>query len=156
MEQGARILVLAPVVNEKKGQFEHIPGEYQRSGFARARVDGVVYSLDEWPSSKKFKHTIEIVVDRLTNDEANQGRLAQSIEQALEIGNESIIIHNVESKKDQLLSQRYACPIIQNSLCRNLSREYLALMRRKVLVLRAQDLALDLKLILSLLSQMVI
>ncbi len=111
MEQGARILVLAPVVNEKKGQFEHIPGEYQRSGFARARVDGVVYSLDEWPElDKKFKHTIEIVVDRLTNDEANQGRLAQSIEQALEIGNESIIIHNVESKKDQLLSQRYACP----------------------------------------------
>ena len=92
MEKGARIIVLAPVVNAKKGQFEHIPGEYQRSGFARARVDGVIYSLDEWPElDKKYKHTIEIVVDRLTNDQANQGRLAQSIEQALEIGKESII-----------------------------------------------------------------
>jgi excinuclease ABC subunit A len=111
MEKGARIIVLAPVVNAKKGQFEHIPGEYQRSGFARARVDGVIYSLDEWPElDKKYKHTIEIVVDRLTNDQANQGRLAQSIEQALEIGKESIIIHNAESKEDQLLSQRYACP----------------------------------------------
>lgn len=110
-EKGSRLMILAPIVNAKKGQFEHIPGEYQRSGYARARVDGVVYSLDEWPAlDKKFKHTIEIIVDRLTNDEANQGRLAQSIEQALEIGKESVIIHNADTKKDQLLSQRYACP----------------------------------------------
>ncbi len=111
MPKGARMMILAPIVNAKKGQFEHIPGEYQRSGFARARVDGVVYSLDEWPElDKKYKHTIEIVVDRLTNDEANQGRLTQSIEQALEIGHESIIIHNADTNEDQLLSQRYACP----------------------------------------------
>lgn len=111
MPKGARMMILAPIVNAKKGQFEHIPGEYQRSGFARARVDGVVYSLDEWPElDKKYKHTIEIVVDRLTNDEANQGRLTQSIEQALEIGHESIIIHNADTNEDQTLSQRYACP----------------------------------------------
>lgn len=111
MEKGARLMILAPIVNAKKGQFEHIPAEYQRSGFARARVDGVIYSLDEWPSlDKKFKHTIEIVVDRLTNDEANQGRLAQSIEQALEIGKESVIVHNADTNEDKLLSQRYACP----------------------------------------------
>ena len=110
-EKGARLMILAPIVTAKKGQFEHVPGEYQRSGFARARVDGVVYSLDEWPElDKKFKHTIEIVVDRLTNDEANQGRLAQSIEQALELGKETVIIHNADTKADQLLSQRYACP----------------------------------------------
>lgn len=111
MEKGARLMILAPIVVAKKGQFEHIPAEYQRSGFVRARVDGVIYSLDEWPElDKKFKHTIEIVVDRLTNDAANQGRLAQSIEQALEIGKESVIIHNADSKEDKLLSQRYACP----------------------------------------------
>ncbi len=110
MERGTRLVILAPIVVAKKGQFEHIPGEYQRSGFARARVDGVIYSLDEWPElDKKFKHTIEIVVDRLTNDAANQGRLAQSIEQALEIGKESVIIHNADTKEDRLLSQRYAC-----------------------------------------------
>ena len=110
-EKGARLIILAPIVNAKKGQFEHVPGEYQRSGFARARVDGVIYSLDEWPElDKKYKHTIEIVVDRLTNDEANQGRLAQSIEQALEIGKETVIMHNADTKADQLLSQRYACP----------------------------------------------
>lgn len=111
MPKGARMMVLAPIVNAKKGQFEHIPAEYQRSGFARARVDGVIYNLDEWPElDKKYKHTIEIVVDRLTNDEANQSRLTQSIEQALELGKESVIIHEADKKEDALLSQRYACP----------------------------------------------
>lgn len=111
MPKGIRMMVLAPIVNSKKGQFEHIPAEYQRSGFARARVDGVIYNLDEWPElDKKYKHTIEIVVDRLTNDEANQSRLTQSIEQALELGKESLIIHDADKKEDTLLSQRYACP----------------------------------------------
>lgn len=111
MEKGARLIILAPIVTAKKGQFEHIPAEYQRSGFARARVDGVIYNLDEWPElDKKFKHTIEIVVDRLTNDKANQSRLTQSIEQALEVGKESVIIHDADAKADTLLSQRYACP----------------------------------------------
>lgn len=111
MPEGARLMILAPIVSAKKGQFEHIPAEYQRSGFARARVDGVIYSLDEWPElDKKFKHTIEIVVDRLSNDHSNQSRLTQSVEQALEIGKESLIIHNADSGEDQHLSQRYACP----------------------------------------------
>lgn len=111
MPSDAKLLILAPIVNTKKGQFEHVPGEYQRSGFARARVDGVIYSLDEWPElDKKYKHTIEIVVDRLTNTKDNLSRVTQSVEQALEIGKESIIIHNADSKEDLLLSQRYACP----------------------------------------------
>lgn len=111
MPSDAKLLILAPIVNAKKGQFEHVPGEYQRSGFARARVDGVIYSLDEWPElDKKYKHTIEIVVDRLTNTKDNLSRVTQSVEQALEIGKESIIIHNADSKEDVLLSQRYACP----------------------------------------------
>lgn len=111
LPENAKLLLLAPIVNAKKGQFEHIPGEYQRSGFARARVDGVIYSLDEWPElDKKYKHTIEIVVDRLTNSKDNLSRLTQSVEQALEIGKESVIVHNADTKEELLLSQRYACP----------------------------------------------
>ena len=111
LPEGSKLLLLAPIVNAKKGQFEHIPGEYQRSGFARARVDGVIYSLDEWPDlDKKYKHTIEIVVDRLTNTKDNLSRLTQSVEQALEIGKESVIVHNADTKEELLLSQRYACP----------------------------------------------
>ena len=79
-------MVLAPVVIDKKGAFEHIPEQYQRAGFARARVDGVVYALDEFPTlDKNYKHTIEIVVDRLVNNKDSRSRLAQTVEQALDI-----------------------------------------------------------------------
>lgn len=111
LPENSKLLLLAPIVNAKKGQFEHVPGEYQRSGFARARVDGVIYSLDEWPElDKKYKHTIEIVVDRLTNTQDNLSRLTQSVEQALEIGKESVIVHNADTKEELVLSQKYACP----------------------------------------------
>ena len=64
-----RIMILAPVVIDKKGAFEHIPEQYQRAGFARVRVDGVVYALDEFPALDKAKrHRIEVVVDRLVNN----------------------------------------------------------------------------------------
>ncbi len=70
------------MLHDKKGAFEHIPEQYQRAGYARARVDGVVYSLDEFPElDKNYKHTIEIVVDRIVNNEESRSRLAQSIEQ---------------------------------------------------------------------------
>ena len=66
-------MILAPVVIDKKGAFEHIPEQYTRAGFARARVDGVVYALDEFPElDKNYKHTIEIVVDRLVNNEESR------------------------------------------------------------------------------------
>src|SRR6201994_1036242 len=65
-----RLMILAPIVIDKKGAFEHIPEQYQRAGFARVRVDGVVYALDEFPSLDKAKrHRIEVVVDRLVNND---------------------------------------------------------------------------------------
>lgn len=107
---GARLLILAPVVIDKKGAFEHIPEKYQRAGFARARVDGVVYALDEFPAlDKKFKHTIEIVVDRLTNDETNRSRLAQSVEQAFDIADGLLTVHDADKKTDYSYSLKYAC-----------------------------------------------
>jgi excinuclease ABC subunit A len=78
-----KLLILAPVVNQKKGEFAHVPEQYQKLGFARARVDGVLYALDEFPElEKSYKHTIEIVVDRLVNSPDNISRLSQSVEQA--------------------------------------------------------------------------
>jgi excinuclease ABC subunit A len=107
---GARLLVLAPIVNDKKGLFEHIPEQYQRLGFARARVDGVVYSLDEWPAlDKNHKHKIEIVVDRMVNDEESRGRLAQSVEQALDVADGKLLIANADSKDEHRYSLMYAC-----------------------------------------------
>ena len=63
LPENARLLVLAPVVNDKKGEFLHISEQYMKLGFARARVDGVIYALDEFPDlDKQKKHTIEIIV----------------------------------------------------------------------------------------------
>ncbi len=108
---GARLLILAPIVTAKKGAFEHIPEQYSRAGFARARVDGVIYALDEFPTlDKNYKHTIEIVADRLTNDETNRTRLAQSVEQALEVGDGRIRVVNADTNEELEFSLAYACP----------------------------------------------
>jgi len=106
----ARLMILAPIVIDKKGAFEHIPEQYQRAGFARARVDGVTYALDEFPAlDKNYKHTIEIVVDRLVNDEDSRSRLAQSIEQAFDITEGLLTVNNADSNKDTSYSLKYAC-----------------------------------------------
>lgn len=106
----AKLMILAPVVIDKKGAFEHIPEQFMRAGFARVRVDGVIYSLDEFPSlDKNYKHKIEIVVDRLINNEDSRGRLAQSIEQAFDIAEGLVTVFNDETKEDQVYSLKYAC-----------------------------------------------
>ncbi|HVS78795.1 MAG TPA: excinuclease ABC subunit UvrA [Candidatus Saccharimonadales bacterium] len=106
----ARLVILAPVVIDKKGAFEHIPEQYMRAGFARARVDGVIYSLDEFPTlDKNYKHNIEIVVDRLVNNEESRSRLAQSIEQAFDISDGLLIVNDADKKQDVLYSLKYAC-----------------------------------------------
>lgn len=108
---GARLMIMAPVVIDKKGAFEHIPEQYQRAGFARARIDGVVYAFDEFPTlDKNYKHTIEVVVDRLLNDEASRARLAQSVEQALEIAEGKVHVSDVDQKEEFSYSLKYACP----------------------------------------------
>lgn len=108
--EGAKLMILAPIVKDKKGEFAHIPEQYRRLGFARARVDGVVYSLDEFPElDKKYKHAIEIVVDRIVMGSSQLSRVTQSVEQALEIADGVVEIFEVESKTTNIYSQRYAC-----------------------------------------------
>jgi excinuclease ABC subunit A len=109
-EPKARLMILAPIVVDKKGQFEHIPEQYQRAGYARARVDGVVYALDEFPTlDRNYKHNIEIIVDRLVNDEESRSRLSQSVEQAFDITSGLLVVNNADTKKDTLYSLKYAC-----------------------------------------------
>lgn len=108
--EGARLMILAPVIQSKKGEFAHTPEQYRRLGFARARVDGIVYALDEFPElDKKYKHDIEIVVDRIAMSSDMTGRVTQSVEQTLEIADGIIQILNVDSDKITTFSQRYAC-----------------------------------------------
>jgi excinuclease ABC subunit A len=106
-----RLMILAPVVIDKKGAFEHVPEQYQRAGFARVRVDGVVYALDEFPTLDKAKrHRIEVVVDRLVNNADSRGRLVQSVEQALEVAEGRIVILDADDDQTWSYSLMYACP----------------------------------------------
>ena len=110
IEDGTKLLILAPIVSDKKGEFAHIPEQYARQGFARARVDGVVYALDEFPTlDKKYKHTIEIVVDRVAMSQTLSSRITQSVEQALDITSGVVQLYDVDAKTTQVYSQRYAC-----------------------------------------------
>lgn len=108
--QDARLMILAPVVADKKGAFEHIPEQYQRAGFARVRVDGVVYALDEFPElDKNHRHNIQIVVDRLINDSESRVRLSQSVEQALELAEGKLMVLNADNDELHTYSLMYAC-----------------------------------------------
>ena len=110
LDEGKRLMILAPIVQAKKGEFAHIPEQYSRLGFARARVDGVVYSLDEFPElQKSYKHDIEIVVDRVVLAADAISRVAQSVEQALSIADDTVHILDADTNDVQVFSQRYAC-----------------------------------------------
>ncbi len=107
---GKRLLLLAPIVKNKKGEFAHIPEQYRRLGYARVRVDGVVYALDEFPPlQKSYKHSIELVVDRLAMNNDLTSRLSQSVEQALELGQGVVEVLDADTDELKTFSQRYAC-----------------------------------------------
>lgn len=108
---GQRIMILAPIVVAKKGEFLHIPERYMAKGYARARVDGVVYALDEFPSlTKTHKHTIELVVDRLVVEESLLARVANAVEQSVDMAEGVVGILDADSGEVTNFSQRYACP----------------------------------------------
>lgn len=110
LDDQTKIMILAPIIKGKKGEFNHIPEQYQRLGFARARVDGVIYALDEFPKlEKSYRHDIEIVIDRLIVDREMRSRLAQSVEQALNIAEGVVEVFLPDSEEIKTYSQRYAC-----------------------------------------------
>lgn len=109
-EAGGRYMILAPLVVGKKGEFAHIPEQYMRLGYARARVDGIVYALDEFPElEKQYKHTIEIVVDRIVMGEDMRSRVSQAVEQSLELADGIVEVLNADNNEVSTYSQRYAC-----------------------------------------------
>lgn len=106
-----RVYICAPLAKQKKGEFAHVPEQYMSRGYARARVDGVVYALDEWPEiDKKLKHDVELVVDRLIITQEDISRISGSVEQALTIGNGTVEIVDADTKEVKVYSERYACP----------------------------------------------
>jgi len=107
-----RLMVLAPVVDDKKGEHRGVAEELKKAGFSRLRVDGTVHDSDEFPElDKQRKHTVEAVVDRTTVDEESRGRLTDSVEQALALGDGIVNILEADSGKLHTFSEHYACPV---------------------------------------------
>ena len=113
LPDGTKVLLLAPLVKDRKGEHEQILATARRSGYARARIDGAVRDLsDDISLDKMKKHSIDVVVDRLVirrNEEDAKTRVTDSVETALRLG-EGVLLANVNDKEDRLFSQRFACP----------------------------------------------
>ncbi|MDU1854257.1 MAG: excinuclease ABC subunit UvrA, partial [Clostridium baratii] len=111
LEERAKIQVLAPVVRGRKGTHEKVLENIKKNGFIRARIDGEIYDLteDEVKLEKNKKHSIEAVVDRLVIKEGIEGRLSDSVETALKLG-EGLVIINEIGGEDTLYSEKFSCP----------------------------------------------
>ena len=111
-DEGSKIILLSPVVKDKKGTHKNIFLNLFKKGFVRARVNGeVLYLEDEIELDKNKKHNIEVVVDRLVlkkDDKDFESRLTQSIEAAIELSNGKLIVN--DGKSDYLYSENYSCP----------------------------------------------
>ncbi len=119
LDEGTRVLILAPLVRARKGTYQAVFEEIRKSGFARARVDGAVHSLDDEIELDRYKqHTIEAVVDRLVislggskeDKKAALTRLTDSVETALKFGEGYITVNLVDKKEDVQFSEHLACP----------------------------------------------
>jgi excinuclease ABC subunit A len=115
LPEGSRFQVLAPVIRERKGEYVDLFADLQTKGYSRARVDGVVHALTEVPKLKKQeKHTIEVVVDRLSVKESSKRRLTDSVETALQLGNGLVTLDFVDLAEDdphreRTFSEHLAC-----------------------------------------------
>ncbi|MGY6274722.1 excinuclease ABC subunit UvrA [Methylomonas sp. MgM2] len=109
--EGERWMLLAPVVNDRKGEHVLLLEDLKAQGFLRARIDGEVYELDEPPTlDLKKKHTIEVIVDRFKIRDDLAIRLAESFETALRLSDGLAIAASMENSEEMLFSERYACP----------------------------------------------
>ena len=109
LEQGTRIQILAPVIKGKKGEHKKVFSDAKKSGYVRVKVDGIQYNLDEEITlDKNKKHSIEIVVDRLIIKDAMEKRLTDSIETAVSLTGDSVMVEIID---DEILnfSLSYAC-----------------------------------------------
>jgi excinuclease ABC subunit A len=110
LPQGTKFTVNAPVVRDRKGEYRDVFEELRNEGFTRVKVDGEIRMLeDEITLDKKFKHTIEVVVDRLVMKPDLRTRLAQSVETAAQLADGLVAIDVVDGES-MLFSEKFACP----------------------------------------------
>ncbi len=116
MDDGTKLYILAPIVRGRKGEYKKEFKELQAKGFGRVKVDGTLYEIEDVPDlDKKFKHDIEVVVDRLVvrddTKDTLQTRLADSVETALNLADGLVIAEDATSGDQKLFSEKFACPV---------------------------------------------
>ncbi|NDH63507.1 MAG: excinuclease ABC subunit UvrA [Alphaproteobacteria bacterium] len=112
MADGTRLYLMAPIVRGRKGEYRKELQELQRKGFQRVKVDGKIYEIAEAPTlDKKFKHDIDVVVDRIVVKPDLGNRLADSIETALTLAEGLAIAENADTAERTVFSARFACPV---------------------------------------------
>ncbi|HYB57155.1 MAG TPA: excinuclease ABC subunit UvrA, partial [Alphaproteobacteria bacterium] len=112
MKEGTRLLLLAPIVRGRKGEYRKELQELQKRGFTRVKVDGKLYDIDAVPAlNKKLKHDIEVVVDRIVVREGLGNRLADSLETALELAQGLVFAEDADAGTRTTFSAKFACPV---------------------------------------------
>lgn len=115
LEEGTRGYLLAPIVRDRKGEYRKEFLELRKQGFQRVKVDGAFYELDEPPTlDKKFRHDIDVVVDRLVVREGMETRLADSLRTALDLADGIAILETAPKDADPeriTFSENFACPV---------------------------------------------
>ncbi len=112
MKEGTRLLLLAPVVRDRKGEYRKELAELQRRGFTRVKVDGKLFEIAEVPAlNRKLKHEIEAVVDRIVVRPGIEQRLADSFETALALADGVVYAENADNAERTVFSSRFACPV---------------------------------------------
>ena len=107
-----KLMILAPVVRDRKGEYKKELIEWQKKGFTRIKIDGKIYELGETPPlNKNRKHFLSLVIDRVIIKEGIETRLAESIEKSLSLANGLVILENTSSNEEKLLSAKLACPV---------------------------------------------
>ncbi|OGO24351.1 MAG: excinuclease ABC subunit A, partial [Chloroflexi bacterium RBG_16_51_9] len=110
IKAGSRIMIMAPMVKDRKGEYQSIFEDLRKGGYVRVRVDGKIHDLsEEFQLSKTKKHSIEAVIDRLvTGQSGEQGRIADSVETALKLGS-GVVLVAVEGGDELMFSEQFAC-----------------------------------------------
>ncbi|MBM1631796.1 excinuclease ABC subunit UvrA [Sulfitobacter mediterraneus] len=115
MEEGTRAYLLAPIIRDRKGEYRKEFIELRKQGFQRVKVDGAFYELDEPPTlDKKFRHDIDVVVDRIVVREGLETRLADSLRTALDLADGIAVLETAPSEGDPeryTFSEKFACPV---------------------------------------------
>ena len=112
LKEGAKIMILAPVIRDKKGEHNAVYDDLRKDGYVRVKVDGKVYPIDEFPNlEKNKKHNISAVVDRLVikKTKEQKSRLSESIESALILSNGLVEVEEIDTSKNYLFSSNFSC-----------------------------------------------